>query len=112
MTRRDEPLTAMNQDTGSEHGSTAVQTRPAPPVVRKLPPWNVLLHNDDANDMVYVINTIVELTTLNRHDAMLRMLEAHTRGIALLISTHREHAELLHEQFESKRLTVTIEPAP
>jgi ATP-dependent Clp protease adapter protein ClpS len=38
------------------------------------------------------------------------MLEAHKRGLALLVSTHREHAELLQEQFTSKKLTVTIEP--
>jgi ATP-dependent Clp protease adapter protein ClpS len=38
------------------------------------------------------------------------MLEAHQRGISLLLTTHREHAELLHEQFHSKHLTVTIEP--
>ncbi len=112
VTQRDEASAPVNENNGSTKGSTAVKTRPAPPVVRQLPPWNVLLHNDDVNDMMYVINTIVELTSLNRHDAMLRMLDAHTRGITLLITTHREHAELLDEQFQSKRLTVTIEPAP
>ncbi|MCH7572875.1 MAG: hypothetical protein IH891_08175 [Planctomycetes bacterium] len=39
------------------------------------------------------------------------MLEAHKSGLALLLSTHREHAELLQEQFTSKRLTVTIQPS-
>ena len=86
--------------------------KPAPPRTRRLPPWNVLLHNDDVNDVLYVANTIIELTTLNRQDAVARMLEAHTRGLSLLLQTHREHAELLQEQFASKRLTVTIESAP
>ena len=71
----------------------------------------MLLHNDDVNDMLYVTDTIVELTSLDRQEAVLRMLEAHDKGIALLLTTHREHAELLSEQFASKHLTVTVEPA-
>ena len=90
--------------------SSTTATRPARPKPSRLPPWKVLLHNDDVNDMVYVIDTIVELTTLNRHAATVRTLEAHKTGVALLLVTHREHAELLSEQFASKKLTVTIEP--
>jgi ATP-dependent Clp protease adaptor protein ClpS len=91
-------------------GGLAVATRPAPPKLDRLPPWNVLLHNDDVNEMLFVVSTIVELTTLNRHAALVRMLEAHENGCALLLTTHREHAELLQEQFASKGLTVTAEP--
>jgi ATP-dependent Clp protease adaptor protein ClpS len=90
-------------------GGTTLVTRPASPRTRRLPPWNVILHNDDVNDMGYVVETIVALAALSRHVAILRMLEAHTQGIALLVSTHLEHAELLQEQFHSRRLTVTIE---
>ncbi|MHC5003122.1 MAG: ATP-dependent Clp protease adaptor ClpS, partial [Planctomycetota bacterium] len=104
-----EPPFEHEQEGGST--ATATATRPAPPRVDRLPPWNVLLHNDDVNDMVYVVDTIVELTTLDRQEAIARMLEAHVRDLTLLLSTHREHAELLEERFSSKRLTVTIEPA-
>ncbi len=90
--------------------SSTTATRPARPKPALLPPWKVLLHNDDVNDMDFVIDTIVELTTLNRHAATVRTLEAHKTGVALLLMTHREHAELLSEQFTSKKLTVTIEP--
>src|SRR6476619_5252081 len=76
-----------------------------------LPPWKVLLHNDDKNDVFYVVETIVELTPLNEQDAKLRMLEAHETGVALLLTTHKERAELYKDQFETKGLTVTIEPA-
>jgi ATP-dependent Clp protease adaptor protein ClpS len=71
----------------------------------------VLLHNDDANSMEYVVETIVELTPLNEQDAVLRMKEAHESGVALLLTTHKERAELYLEQFRSKQLVVTIEPA-
>lgn len=75
-----------------------------------MPPWNVLLHNDDVNEMGFVVETIVELTTLTPQTALVRMLEAHRKGLALLLSTHREYAELLQEQFASKGMQVTIEP--
>jgi ATP-dependent Clp protease adaptor protein ClpS len=76
-----------------------------------LPPWKVLLHNDDTNTHDYVVETIVQLTTLNEQDAELRMKEADKTGLALLLTTHKERAELYQEQFTSKGLTVTIEPA-
>jgi ATP-dependent Clp protease adaptor protein ClpS len=94
--------------------ATAVATRPQkapaknPPA--QLPPYRVLLHNDDKNEMAFVIQSIVELTPLNRQDAMNRMLEAHESGVALLLVTHKERAELYQEQFKSKGLVVTIEP--
>ena len=86
------------------------KTMPSPPRPGFLPPWKVLLHNDDVNDMLYVVETIRQLTALNRQQALLRMIEAHKTGVALLLTTHREHAELLSDQFASRRLTVTIEP--
>ena len=76
-----------------------------------LPPWKVLLHNDDKNEVPFVIKTIMELTPLKEQDAKLRTEEANDTGVALLLTTHRERAELYKDQFESKGLTVTIEPA-
>jgi ATP-dependent Clp protease adaptor protein ClpS len=76
-----------------------------------LPPWKVLLHNDDKNNVQDVVETIVELTPLNEQDAKQRTEEAHKTGVALLLVTHKERAELYKDQFESKGLTVTIEPA-
>lgn len=97
------------QDSNS---GTATVERPktSPPKLDRMPQWKVLLHNDDVNEVTYVVETIVELTFLRRQEATLRMLEAHNRGLSLLLTTHREHAELLSEQFRSKRLKVTIEP--
>ncbi|HEV2295996.1 MAG TPA: ATP-dependent Clp protease adaptor ClpS [Tepidisphaeraceae bacterium] len=76
-----------------------------------LPPWKVLLHNDDKNDVRFVIDTIVELTPLNKQDAETRTKEADDTGVSLLLVTHKERAELYKDQFESKGLTVSIEPA-
>lgn len=91
----------------------AVKDRPktAPPKVDQLPPYRVLLHNDDVNTDVHVVRSIVELTPLDKLQAVAAMQEAHSTGVALLVVTHRERAELYRDQFQSKSLTVTIEPA-
>jgi ATP-dependent Clp protease adapter protein ClpS len=83
---------------------------PKPRLPGMMPPWKVLLHNDDKNDMGFVVLTIIELTTLDEQQAVLRTLEAHHTGVALLVVTHKERAELYKDQFQSKGLTVTIEP--
>ena len=82
---------------------------PKQPPTQPLPPWKVLLHNDDKNDMLYVVQTIVELTPLEKEEAVQRMQEAHKTGVALLLVTHKERAELYREQFQSKGLIVTVE---
>lgn len=94
----------------STRTKTKKQPRPSPPKPKQLPPYKVLLHNDDVNEMSYVVETIMELVRLPVEDCVLKMLEAHHRGVALLLITHKERAELLQDQFHSKKLTVTIEP--
>jgi ATP-dependent Clp protease adapter protein ClpS len=109
-------------DQGSESGGTATakpkrakKAGPKPTPTRQppglLPLWKVLLHNDDKNDVIFVVGTIVELTPLNETEAKVRTVEADKTGVALLLVTHKERAELYQEQFQSKGLTVTIEPA-
>jgi ATP-dependent Clp protease adaptor protein ClpS len=83
------------------------QSKPPQP----LPPWKVLLHNDDKNEMMFVVRTVVELTPLNEMESKTRTIEAHETGVALLLVTHKERAELYQEQFKSKGLITTIEPA-
>ncbi|HYE62570.1 MAG TPA: ATP-dependent Clp protease adaptor ClpS [Phycisphaerales bacterium] len=99
--------------THSEGSATATATRPIPtkPKVEQLPPYRVLLHNDPITEMGFVITTLIELTPLNHDHAVRVMLEAHNTGVALVLVTHKERAELYQEQFHSKKLMVTIEPA-
>ncbi|HYF14537.1 MAG TPA: ATP-dependent Clp protease adaptor ClpS [Phycisphaerales bacterium] len=93
---------------------------PAPPTLEKqpakappetLPPFKVLLHNDDVNEALYVAATLIALTPLNKQDAVKVMIEAHKKGVALVLTTHKERAELYCEQLASKGLTATCEPA-
>ena len=103
------------ENTRNNEGATATKTKPAKSPQNKppqpLPPWKVLLHNDDVNAADFVVVSIVALTPLNEQDAVLKTKEAHETGVSLLLTTHRERAELYQEQFQTKGLTVTIEPA-
>jgi ATP-dependent Clp protease adapter protein ClpS len=76
-----------------------------------LPPFKVVLHDDHHSEMGHVVKAIMELTRLAKNDAILRMQEAHLHGLAVLLKTHRERAELYVEQFAARQLTVTVEPA-
>ena len=113
----DENNDMSNEMDGDQGGGTAVKERPKKkPTAKKrppgfLPPWKVLLHNDDENDMEFVIETILMLTSLEEQQALLAMKEAHDEGVALLLTTHRERAELYQEQFTSRGLTVSVEEA-
>lgn len=96
----------------SPDGCAAVlEPEVAPPQRKPMPGWAVLLHNDDVNEFVFVARSVVEFARLSVQDAMERTIEAHDSGIALLLVTHRERAELIQEQFQTRGLTVTIEPA-
>lgn len=94
--------------------ATPAPSRPVPTPkapTETLPPWNVLLHNDEVNEMGFVIESLCRFARLSVPAATRCMMEAHKKGLSLVVSTHREHAELLAEQFTSLRLNVTIEPA-
>jgi ATP-dependent Clp protease adaptor protein ClpS len=73
------------------------------------PPWRVLLHNDEVNLFEAVIRILQRLTPLSMEEAFQRTQEAHTRGRTVLLSTHKERAELYVEQLTSAGLTVTME---
>lgn len=89
------------------------KTKPAVPYrkVDEMPPWRVLLHNDDFNEMNFVVDSILRLTPLSFDKAYRCMLEAHEHGLSLLLVTHQERAELYRDQFRSKQLLVSIEPS-
>lgn len=96
--------------TPSTEGGTAVLTRSRPQPPKPLPPWKVLLHNDDHNSFEHVIKCLIQLCALSKEDAVQRTLEAHKTGLALVMTTHKERAEFHQEQLASVGLTATIEP--
>lgn len=110
-----DPIAPSEGDTATAVAEPEVDVReeaaPRQREPRHLPPYKVLLHNDDVNEVAEVVYAIRKVTPLTIMEATQRMLEAHHSGVALLLVTHRERAELYIEQFQTFKLTVTIEPA-
>lgn len=82
--------------------------KPAPKI-EQLPPWKVILHDDDVNTAEYIVKKLQEITRLTEDIAEQRTLEAHKKGLALLLITHMERAELFVEMFASCGIDVTTE---
>ena len=77
-----------------------------------LPPYAVILHNDDHNEMAYVVRSLVIcVPEVSGEEAVRIMLEAHQSGRALVIVCPLERAELYRERLQSRGLTATIEKA-
>ncbi|HEY9735552.1 MAG TPA: ATP-dependent Clp protease adapter ClpS [Trichocoleus sp.] len=75
------------------------------------PRYRVLLHNDDYNTMEYVVETLVKVVpSLTMPQAVDIMMQAHSAGVALVITCAQEHAEFYCEGLQSKGLSSTIEP--
>ncbi|AFZ30050.1 MULTISPECIES: ATP-dependent Clp protease adapter ClpS [Chroococcaceae] len=79
---------------------------------RKLAPrYRVLLHNDDYNSMEYVVQVLMQtVPSITQPQAVSIMMEAHTNGMALVITCAQEHAEFYCETLKNHGLTSTIEP--
>ena len=94
---------------------TTTETRPdigTEPKHEILPPWSVILHNDDHNEMFYVVRSLIKcVPNLGTTRATKIMLEAHNRGKALVTTCPLELAELYRDRLQSCGLTATIEKA-
>jgi ATP-dependent Clp protease adaptor protein ClpS len=94
---------------------TTTETRPDIGTEQKpaiLPPWSVILHNDDHNDMLYVVQCLVKsVPNMGTPRATKIMLEAHNHGKALVTTCPLELAELYRDRLQSCGLTATIEEA-
>ena len=75
-----------------------------------LPPWAVILHNDDFNNMSYVVTCLVNtVRDLSPERATEIMQEAHAHGRAHVVTCPLEIAEFYRDRLESLILTATIE---
>ena len=78
---------------------------------KPMPKYRVLLHNDDFNPMEHVVETLLKtVPSLSQPQAVNIMMEAHTNGMALVITCALEHAEFYCETLKMNGLSSTIEP--
>ncbi|MXY88004.1 MAG: ATP-dependent Clp protease adaptor ClpS [Dehalococcoidia bacterium] len=77
-----------------------------------IPPYRVILHNDEHNTMDHVVESLVRcVPSLTVEAAAAIMIEAHNEGKATVIECPKEAAEHYRGALESCGLTATIEPA-
>jgi ATP-dependent Clp protease adaptor protein ClpS len=75
-----------------------------------LPPYKVIVHNDDYNEMTYVVFALLHaVNILSVQEAEHIMLMAHLTGKAVVVVCPKEVAEYYQERLLSYKLTVTIE---
>jgi ATP-dependent Clp protease adaptor protein ClpS len=68
---------------------------------KTLPPYNVILLNDDFHSMEFVVAVLQKVFGYNEQKAFLLMLEAHHQERAIVWSGSKEGAELKQEQVRS-----------
>jgi ATP-dependent Clp protease adaptor protein ClpS len=79
-------------------------------ILRHLPPWIVILHNDDHNSMEHVVDALLKsVPSLTQEGAVEIMYMAHNHGQAAVTTCPKETAELYRERLEGFGLTATIE---
>lgn len=88
-----------------------IEKRSTSTVRKHAPQYRVLLHNDDFNTMEHVVESLVKVVpSLTIPQAVDIMMQAHTAGVALVITCALEHAEFYCEGLCGLGLTSTIEP--
>jgi ATP-dependent Clp protease adaptor protein ClpS len=101
--------------------ATAVETAPETRSrTDRLPPYAVILHNDDHNSMDFVVNTLRKVFSYPVEKCVKLMMQAHEDGQAVVWTGSFEVAELKADQIHScgpdpdvkkaKPLRVSIEP--
>jgi ATP-dependent Clp protease adaptor protein ClpS len=94
--------------------ASSTETTPRERTSRRLaqePPYKVILHNDDYTPMEHVVEVLRKvIPRMSPARAVSIMLEAHTKGKAVVTKCHKELAELYQEGLKAEGLIATIEP--
>lgn len=91
---------------------------------RRVPPYNVILENDDYHSQEFVVGVLCKTLGYNLEHSYQLMIQAHSSGRAVVWTGPREVAELKAEQIQTFHetrqpdgaklgpLSCSIEPAP
>ena len=73
-------------------------TQPKRPVPKQLPPYNVVLLDDDDHSYDYVIEMLGKVFGYAKEKAYLLAREVDGSGRVIVLTTHKERAELKRDQ--------------
>jgi ATP-dependent Clp protease adaptor protein ClpS len=114
----------MNNDPSLPEVHVTAKPKEKEPPMRLLPPYNVILENDDHHSFEFVVEVLRKALGYNQQRAEALTHQAHTSGRAVVWTGSKEVAELKLEQIRSFHetrvsdgaklgpLDCTIEPAP
>jgi len=90
----------------SDAGTATLPHKPRPkpstkPRVDKLPPFNVVLLNDDDHSYEYVIEMLGEIFAHPIEKAFAMAKEVDKSGRVIVLTTHKERAELKRDQIHA-----------
>jgi ATP-dependent Clp protease adaptor protein ClpS len=113
----------MNERSSAPDTSTTTETQPRDETrTRRIPPYNVILLNDDHHSMEFVVEVLCKVLGCAVERAVVLMREAHESGRSVIWTGTREVAELKAEQVQTfpeirggahlGPLGCVIEPAP
>jgi len=90
----------------SDAGTATLPDKPRPkpstkPRVDKLPPFNVVLLNDDDHSYEYVIEMLGEIFAHPIEKAFAMAKEVDKSGRVIVLTTHKERAELKRDQIHA-----------
>jgi ATP-dependent Clp protease adaptor protein ClpS len=118
-----------SSSSGEGGGAAAAATKSKPkrqrttkPGVRKLPPFNVVLLDDDDHTYEYVIEMLGDIFGYDVDKALDMAEEVDGSGRVIVLTTHKEHAELKRDQIlgygadprdqnSAGSMTAIVEPA-
>ena len=72
-------------------------------------PWNVVVHDDPVNLMVYVTHVLMKIFGYPENRASAMMMEVHKRGRAIVWTGEREKAEFYTQQLQAHQLKTSME---
>ncbi len=100
-------MSELFDDSETKSSEPIVVTKSAPreavkneekPKTERQPPYNVILFNDEEHSFEYVIELLIKLFKYAKPKAEELTLRIHLTGRAIVMTTHRELAELKREQ--------------
>ena len=91
-----------NSSTSEQTAPATPRTKPvAKPKPRQLPPYHVILLNDDEHSYDYVIDMLESLFAQSAQQAFKIAEQVDRTGRAIVCTTHKERAELKRDQILS-----------
>jgi ATP-dependent Clp protease adaptor protein ClpS len=79
---------------------------------RRLPPYHVILENDDHHSMEFVVDVLIQVLGCPAERAVQLMMQAHNSGRAVIWTGPKEVAELKAEQVQTFHETSPVDGRP